>query len=207
VDLLLIRHAEPVRIAPGSSTAPADPGLTGRGRAQAERLARWLAHDPIDAVLSSPLRRAGETAKVVGDALGADVEVVDGLMEYDAEADYYIPVEEMRETRDHRWRAMVEGRWEELGGEAPDRFRARIVPCVDAVVDRFAGRRVAAVCHGGVINVYLAAILGLERHLWFEPGYTSISRVAAARTGERSVVTLNETAHLVATMDPKKEPA
>jgi broad specificity phosphatase PhoE len=207
VDLLLIRHAEPVRIPPGSSPSPADPGLTDRGRVQAERLARWLAYEPIDAVLSSPLRRAGETAKVVGDALGVEVEVVDGLMEYDAEADYYIPVEEMRETRDHRWRAMVEGRWEELGGEAPDRFRARIVPCVDALVDRFAGRRVAAVCHGGVINVYLAAILGLERHLWFEPGYTSISRVAAARTGERSVVTLNETAHLVATLDAKEEPA
>ncbi|HEV3135162.1 MAG TPA: histidine phosphatase family protein [Acidimicrobiia bacterium] len=207
MDLLLIRHAEPVRIAPGSSTGPADPGLTDRGRVQAERLARWLTHEPIDAVLSSPLRRARETANVVGEALGVDVEVVDGLMEYDAEADYYIPVEEMRETRDHRWRAMVEGRWEELGGEAPDRFRARIVPCVDAVVDRFVGRRVAAVCHGGVINVYLAAVLGLERHLWFEPGYTSISRVAAARTGERSVVTLNETAHLVAMMDAKEEPA
>ena len=207
MDLLLIRHAEPVRIAPGSSPVPADPGLTEPGRAQAERLASWLAYEPIDAVLSSPLRRAGETAKVVGNALGVDVEVVDGLMEYDAEADYYIPVEEMRETRDHRWRAMIEGRWEELGGEAPDRFRARIVPCVDAVVDRFAGNRVAAVCHGGVINVYLAAVLGLERHLWFEPAYTSISRVAAARTGERSVVTLNETAHLVATVDAKKEPA
>ncbi len=206
MDLLLIRHAEPVRIAPGSSPEPADPGLTEPGRVPAERLARWLAHEPIDAVLSSPLRRAGETAEVVGDVLGVEVEVVDGLMEYDAEADYYIPVEEMRETRDHHWRAMVEGRWEELGGEAPDRFRARIVPCVDAVVDRFAGRRVAAVCHGGVINVYLAAVLGLERHLWFEPGYTSISRVAAARTGERSVVTLNETAHLVATMDAKEEP-
>ena len=83
----------------------------------------------------------------------------------------------------------------------------------DAEVDgrrvdvRIEGGRVAAVCHGGVINVYVAALLGLERHLWFEPGYTSISRVAAARTGERSVVTLNETAHLVATMDAKEEPA
>jgi 2,3-bisphosphoglycerate-dependent phosphoglycerate mutase len=206
VDLLLIRHAEPVRIAPGSSPAPADPGLTDRGRVQADRLAQWLEHEPIDAVLSSPLRRARETAEVVGKRLGVDAEIVDGLMEYDAEADYYIPVEEMRETRDHRWRAMIEGRWEELGGEPPDRFRARIVPCVDAVIERFAGRRVAAVCHGGVINVYLAALLGLERHLWFEPGYTSISRVAAARTGERSVVTLNETAHLVATFDAQEEP-
>ena len=171
------------------------------------RLAQWLEHEPVDAVLSSPLRRARETAAIVGDGLGLEVETVEGLMEYDAEADHYIPVEEMRETRDHRWRAMIEGRWEELGGEPPDQFRARIVPCLDAVIEHFPGGRIVAVCHGGVINVYVAALLGLERHLWFEPGYTSITRVAAARTGERSVVTLNETAHLVATLDAKEEPA
>jgi probable phosphoglycerate mutase len=205
VDLLLIRHAEPVRIAPGTSSEPADPGLTDRGRAQADRLAAWLGAEPVDAVLTSPLRRALETAEPAARALGLDAEVVDGLTEYDARADFYIPVEELRETRDHHWTAMIEGRWDELGGEPPDRFRARVVPCVDAVVDRFPGGRVAAVCHGGVINVYLAALLGLDRHLWFHPEYTSISRVAAARTGERSVVSLNETAHLVATRDPQEE--
>jgi len=205
VDLLLIRHAEPERIAPGASAAPADPMLTERGRDQAERLARWLEHEPIDAILSSPLRRARETAEIVGSALRIDVDLNEGLQEYDARADFYIPVEELRETRDHHWRAMIEGRWEELGGEDPDRFQSRIVPVVDTVIGRFPGSRVAVVCHGGVINVYLAALLGMERHLWFEPGYTSISRVAAARTGERSVVTLNETAHLVATLDAKEE--
>jgi broad specificity phosphatase PhoE len=205
VELLLIRHAEPVRIGPGSAAGPADPHLTERGRAQADRLAAWLATEPVDVVLSSPLRRARDTAGPVGRALGVDVEVVDGLMEYDAHADFYIPVEELRETRDHHWTAMIEGRWDELGGEPPDQFRARIVPCVDAVIERFPGATVAAVCHGGVINVYLAALLGLDRHLWFHPEYTSISRVAAARTGERSVVTLNETAHLVATRDAREE--
>lgn len=207
MDLLLIRHAEPERIAPGSSTAPADPMLTERGREQAERLAPWMDHEALDAVVSSPLRRARETAEVVGSELGIDVEVVDELVEYDARADYYIPVEELRETRDHHWRAMIEGRWEEIGGEDPDAFQRRIVPCVDSLIERFPGGRIAAVCHGGVINVYLAALLGLERHLWFEPGYTSISRVAAARTGERSVVTLNETGHLVATLDVREESA
>jgi probable phosphoglycerate mutase len=207
VDLLLIRHAEPERIAPGSGAAPADPALTERGRAQAEHLARWLKPESLDALLSSPLRRARETAELVGDELGLDVEIVDGLMEYDARADYYIPVEELRETRDHHWTAMIEGRWEEFGGEAPDRFRDRVVPCLDAIVERFPGGRVAAVCHGGVINVCIAALLGLRRHLWFEPGYTSICRVAAARTGERSVVTLNETAHLIATRDAREESA
>lgn len=207
MDLLLIRHAEPVRIAPGSSSTPADPGLTDRGRAQADRLAAWLAVEPFDAVLSSPLRRARETADPVARAIGLDTEVVDGLMEYDAQADFYIPVEELRETRDHHWTAMIEGRWDELGGEPPDRFRARIVPCVDGIIERFPGGRVAAVCHGGVINVYLAALLDLDRHLWFHPEYTSISRVAAARTGERSVASLNETAHLVATRDAQEAPA
>ena len=207
MDLLLIRHAEPVRIGPGSGSTPADPQLTDRGRAQADRLAGWLALDSLDAVVSSPLRRARETAEPVGRAVGLDVEVVDELMEYDAQSDFYIPVEELRETRDHHWTAMIEGRWDEVGGEPPDKFRARIVPCVDAIIERFPGGRVAAVCHGGVINVYLAALLGLDRHLWFHPEYTSISRIAAARTGERSVASLNETAHLVATRNARKEPA
>jgi len=97
---------------------------------------------------------------------------------------------------------MLEGRWEDFGGENPDDFRARLLPCFDEIVARNAGGRVAAICHGGVINVYLSAILGLGRDLWFEPGYTSISRVAAARSGQRSLVTLNETAHLLAVREP-----
>ena len=203
MQLLLIRHAEPVRIGPGEGGGgPVDPELTARGRAQADRLAAWLAYEPLDAVIASPLRRARQTAAPIAVAHGLDVEVGDELVEYDARADHYIPAEELKAARDVRWQAMLDGRWEEFGGEAPERFRGRIVPALSSVVERFPGGRVAVVCHGGVINVYLGALLGLDRHLWFEPAYTSISRVAAARSGERSVVSLNETAHLVAARDP-----
>ncbi len=199
MELLLIRHGEPVRVAPGESGGgPVDPPLTPHGRAQTERLAAWLAAEPVDHVVTSPLRRATETAAPLADAHGVEAEVLDGLLEYDARADHYIPAEELRVTRDERWVAMIEGRWEDFGGERPDLFRARIVPCLDALIGRFPGGRVAAVCHGGVINVYLAHLLGIDRHLWFEPAYTSINRVAASRDGYRSVTTLNETAHLVA---------
>jgi broad specificity phosphatase PhoE len=202
MDLLLIRHAEPVRIGPGEGGGgPVDPPLTERGREEAERLAAWLALEPLDAVISSPLRRARETAQPLAHAYGLEVEVHDGLVEYDARADHYIPAEELKVTRDVRWQAMLDGRWEEFGGEAPERFRDRIVPGISSVVERFPGGRVAVICHGGVINVYLGALLGLDRHLWFEPAYTSISRIAAARSGERSVVSLNETAHLIAARD------
>jgi probable phosphoglycerate mutase len=58
---------------------------------------------------------------------------------------------------------------------------------------------VAAVCHGGVINVALGSVLDIRPPLWFEPGYTSMSRMLASRGGVRSVASLNELAHLKAT--------
>jgi probable phosphoglycerate mutase len=199
MDLLLIRHAEPVRVAPGERPGPADPELTTAGVQQAERLAAWLAVDELHHVVSSPLRRARETAAPIAAAHGLTVEVVDGLQEWDAASDRYIPMEELRATKDAQWNAMLEGRWEDYGGEDPARFGARIVPTIDAIIDAHPGERVAVVCHGGVINVYLAALLGLDRHLWFDPGYTSVSRVQAARGGPRSLASLNEHAHLLAT--------
>lgn len=205
MELLLVRHAEPVRIGPGETGgAPVDPDLTAVGRAQAERLGAWLADESIHHVVSSPLRRALDTAAPIAAAHGLTVEVIPELREYDADADHYIPMEELRETKDERWQAMVEGRWEDYGGEAPDRFCARIVPCVDAIIDAHPGETVVAVCHGGVVNVYLAALLGLTHHLWFDPAYTSLSRVRAARGGPRSLASLNETAHLYATRETNR---
>jgi broad specificity phosphatase PhoE len=199
MDLLLVRHAEPVRIGPEESGGePVDPPLTGRGANQAARLAGWLAAEPVDHVVSSPLRRATETAAPIAAEHGLAVEVLPDLREYDAAADHYIPVEELRETKDDRWQAMVEGRWEEYGGENPEHFRDRIGPQIDGVIDAHPGETVVVVCHGGVINVYLAALLGLSHHLWFDPAYTSLSRVRASRGGARSLASLNETAHLVA---------
>jgi broad specificity phosphatase PhoE len=202
MDLLFVRHAEPERIAPGSGV-PADPALTARGREQAERLAAWLALEPIDVVLTSPQRRAVETAEPIARAHGLQVEVVEGLMEYDAHSDSYIPMEELRSTNDPQLSAMYEGRWEEFGAESTESFRARVATTLDEVVSAHPGRRVVAVCHGGVINVALAVVLGLDRHLWFEPHYTSLSRLVASRTGVRSLASLNERAHL----DARREPA
>ena len=203
MELLVIRHAEPVRVtAEESGGAPADPQLTTRGRDQADRLGDWLGAEGVDHVVSSPLRRATETAAPLAARLGLDVAIDDQLCEYDANADSYIPIEELREAKDERWQAMIEGRWQDFGGEAPDVFRTRIVTRLDAVIDEHPGERVAVVCHGGVINVYLAALLGIDRHLWFDPGYTSISRVRASRTGARSVGSINELAHLVGRWDP-----
>ena len=203
MELLLIRPAEPVRIAPGEVEGPADPRLTGRGTEQATRLGAWLAAEGVDAIITSPLRRARETAEPLAHALGITPEVDTGVSEYDADSGEYIPIEELRELKDERWQATIEGRWQDAGGVDPVAFQAAIVPAIDAIIERFPGGKVAVVCHGGVINVYLAHVLGIERRLWFHPEYSSIHRVHAARSGgPRSVSSLNEVAHLVATRDP-----
>jgi probable phosphoglycerate mutase len=201
MELLLIRHAEPVRIVAGEVEGPADPGLTPRGQDQAMRLAAWLGGEQIDAVVTSPLRRACETAAPLAAALGIEPEVDEGVAEYDAHSGEYIPIEELRELKDERWYATIEGRWTDVGGIDPHEFQKRVVPAVESLIGRHAGQRVAVIAHGGMINVYLAHVLEIHRMLWFHPEYTSISRVHAARSGVRSLATLNETAHLVAARD------
>ena len=203
MDLLLIRHAEPVRIV--EAEGPADPPLADRGREQAERLAAWLHDEPLDDIWSSPMRRAMETAAPVGAAHGLDVVVDDELAEFDREATSYIPYEELKATRDERFLAMVEGRFDEYAVD-PVEFRDAVVGAVERVIAANPGRTVAVVCHGGVINAFIGHILGIERPLWFEPVYTGITRVAASRQGARSLVTLNEAAHLRHDVRPAPRP-
>lgn len=75
-------------------------------------------------------------------------------------------------------------------------FRRAVVGALEAIVARHPGGRVAVICHGGVINAWAGHVLGIQAPLFFEPAYTSISRFLAAASGERSVGSLNETAHL-----------
>ena len=95
----------------------------------------------------------------------------------------YVPVEELKAADDPRWRALVAGVW--TSDESPSQFRARVLAAIEHLVDSHAGGRIAVVCHGGVINTYLAAVLGLDpkRPGFFYPNYTSIHRVMAAGTG------------------------
>ena len=71
-----------------------------------------------------------------------------------------------------------------------------MVDSVEGVIEENPGSRVAAVCHAGVIYTYFEHILGITRSEWYEPKYSSVSRVLASRRGHRNVGSLNETFHL-----------
>jgi 2,3-bisphosphoglycerate-dependent phosphoglycerate mutase len=202
MELLLIRHGLPIRRE--LETGVADPELSEAGHAQAQHLAEYLSSERLDAVYASPLRRAYQTAQPLAASQGHEIVVVDEVAEWDRNSSEYVPIEELKAANDPRWQAMLKGEWN-VHEESPQEFRGRVVTAVERLIDAHSGHRIAIVCHGGVINGYLSHILGLNEEAngfqqgFFYPNYTSIHRVAAARSGERSIVTVNETSHLRST--------
>ncbi|MCC6436590.1 MAG: histidine phosphatase family protein [Acidimicrobiales bacterium] len=191
MELLLIRHALPVRVEREDGGA-ADPPLAELGSAQARRMAAWLAPERLHALYVSPLQRARQTAQSLAEVSGLEPVVVDGVAEYDRHDSVYIPIEDLRAARDdkdaERWKALIA----DTISDERKRWRDEVVASMEEIVGRHRGHNVAVVCHGGVINAYVTHVLGVEKPMVYEPKYTSVNRIVAASSGERSVLTLNE---------------
>ncbi len=193
MELIFVRHALPLRIE--NAAGAADPHLDPVGHGQAELMAKYLVEEEIHEVWASPMNRAQQTAAPLASLLGLPINTDDRLAEYDRHESTYIPVEELKAAKDPRWQAMVKGEWER--DVDPAVFQAGVVEAVNDIVKKNSRRRVAVVCHGGVINTYMAHVLGIGSPVgFFYPEYTSLHRVMAASTGERSVRSLNEVSHL-----------
>jgi probable phosphoglycerate mutase len=187
MELILIRHGLPVR-----NDESSDPDLSAEGHDQARKVAAWLAHESADAVWSSPMRRAVQTAQPFADHLGRDIVQHEGVAEFDRDSGSYVPMEVLKRENYEAWLALARGEH----SMDIDLFKTTVVEALEEVIAAHPGERVAVFCHGGVINVWTAHILGMAPRLFFEPGYTSVHRYMCARGGQRNVVALNERAHL-----------
>ncbi len=175
----------------------ADPELTDQGHRQAELMAEYLATEPIDAIYTSPLRRAEQTVAPLERLLGLEATVVDDVAEWDRNSSEYVPIEQLKAEGDPRFLEVI-GEYRPAGADSVEEFDGRVRVAIDALIDTNAGRTIVVVCHGGVINLVLADVLGIADGGpgFFYPNYTSIHRIAASRSGVRSVITINETSHL-----------
>ncbi|KGI70235.1 histidine phosphatase family protein [Mycolicibacterium rufum] len=192
MQLLLVRHALPLRSEPGQGS---DPRLSDEGVAQAARLPDALARFPITRLVSSPQVRAIETGQPLADKLGLPLEVDDRLAEYDRDLPHYIPVEQIAKENPQELQRLLEGRLPSGVDEAA--FRARITAGIDDLVDGADhDDTVAVFSHGGVINVLLHSILGTERLLSFHVDYASVTRLLSSRSGRLSVASVNGTEHV-----------
>ena len=194
MELILVRHGLPLRreVVEG----PADPELSVEGHDQSARLASYLATESIDAIYSSPMKRAVQTAEPLAQTTGRPISIVDDVAEYDRLSNEYIPIEELRAANDERWQKLLTGEWQS-DSDTLESFRNRVISSLEQLISQHASQRIVVTCHGGVINQYLAHILGIATERgFFYPQYTSIHRVVASQNGLRSVGSLNEIAHL-----------
>ena len=173
--LLLIRHAQPEDDARGRCYGRLDVGLSPSGAKAAERLAGSLRDLSLDAVYSSPRRRAVQTAELLG---GPCVDERFGELDFgELEGKTYEDVERERPELFRHWmESPTEVRFP--GGESWADLRARVDTGVADVLSS-GGETVAVVTHGGVVRAVLARVLGLpdERVFAFDVGYTRVSVV------------------------------
>lgn len=192
MQVLLVRHALPLRSQHGEGS---DPDLSEEGRAQVDRLPEALARFPIARVVSSPQRRAIQTAEPVAAARRLSVEVDERFAEYDRDLPVYIPVEQIKAEKPEEWARMAQGHLPSTVDEGA--FLARVRAAVDDVVAASEPEDTVAVfSHGGVINVLLHQILGTRRLLSFPVDYASVTRLLFSRTGEATVAGVNGVEHV-----------
>ncbi|MEZ0052806.1 broad specificity phosphatase PhoE [Mycobacterium sp. MAA66] len=193
MQLLLIRHALPLRNEPGEGS---DPDLSEEGIAQAQRLPDALKRFPITRLISSPQKRAIQTGQPVADALALPIEIDDRLAEYDRDMEQYIPIEQIAAEKPEELARLLSGHLPSSVDEGA--FLARITEAVaDIASDGEADDTVAIFSHGGVINGLLHDILPTERLLSFQVDYTGITRLlSSARTGRLSVASVNGVEHV-----------
>ena len=192
MQVLLIRHALPLRSEPGEGS---DPDLSAEGIEQAKRLPDALARFPIARLISSPQRRAVQTAQPVADALGLDIGIDDRLAEYDRDLAHYIPIEQIAAEYPEELARLASGHLPSTVDE--DAFLARINDGIRDIASTGGHEdTVALFSHGGVINGLLHSILRTDKILCVNVDYAGISRLLSSRTGELYVASVNGTEHV-----------
>ena len=159
--LLLVRHGETdwnvTRRWQGHSDTP----LNEVGRDQARRLAAEL--DGVDVVYSSDLARARETAEILADAVGAEVQVDPRLRERGFGAWEGLTMDEIEERHADEHRAWLAGTGLGAADAEPlDAFAARLAEFVEDVLHRHPDEAVLIVSHGGAIRAVHAYAQGLD---------------------------------------------
>ena len=177
--LYLVRHGEPAGTW-GQSDDP-DPGLTELGRRQASGAAEQLLKTPPKLIVSSPLRRARETAVPLASAMKLEATIVDAVAEIPTPASVAFA------QRGDWLRGLMAGEW----GAADASLRA----WRDGIVSYLTGLQedTAVFSHFVAINVALGAAIGDDRVVCFKPSHASVT-VFETKGRAISLVELGETA-------------
>ena len=137
--------------------------LNAEGRAQAARLAARLAVDPHDALFSSDLARARQTAAPLAAAWQRSAMPLTGLREQNFGVLEGLTAEAIEAQHPVLWQRWLEADadFEPPGGESQRRFHARVLNAVRELAAQAGSQRLAVVTHGGVLDMLWRSAHGL----------------------------------------------
>jgi broad specificity phosphatase PhoE len=203
-EFFLIRHGQSTANASGVWQGQMEFPLSEEGRLQARLAGKALAGQAFDAIYSSPLGRAFETAEIIAREarFTGPVVPIDGLMERHGgslEGTTYAE----REARNPEFTKKLLGlpeeeRWTLVGAETDEEVLARFEEAIsDLRAHHEAGARLVVVSHGGVMRAFLrdrfgpGVLPGTER-----AANASITRVGWGESGEPRLLEIASTRHL-----------
>jgi broad specificity phosphatase PhoE len=155
VTILIARHGETDWNRERRWQGWADPPLNDTGREQARDLAEQLRSDPFDAVYSSDLQRAHETAVIVAEPHGLPVLVDPGLREIDIGSWSGLTHDEIRERYPDGVRP---------DGETHEQHAKRVRDAVTRIAREHRSERILIVTHGGTIRSVHDVITDVPYH-------------------------------------------
>ena len=199
VKVILIRHGETdwntKQIFRGRKDIP----LNEVGLVQAKAVGVSLSDIQIDAIYSSPLGRALETAKVLAESRSLEVELEEGFIDIDFGKWQGITHEKVKEEYESLYEMWLKNPQMVTfpEGENLKDVRTRLMEALEKVIRKHPGKTLAIVSHRVLNKVLLCSILGLElSHFWYIKQDTcAINRFEYK--DERFYLTLiNDTCHL-----------
>lgn len=191
--LILVRHGRTAANAGGQMQGRVDNPLDEVGIEQAEAIAAVLGS--VDRVVTSPLRRASETAARIAARSGADVVVDDRWLELDFGIYDGVPIGAVPVSVWGRWQTDAD--WAPEGGESLAQLRTRAFAACDDLAAESAHEDIVVVSHVSPIKAGVAWSLGLDNETTWRThlDVASITRLAL-RDGKPILVSFNEIHHL-----------
>ena len=195
-----VRHGETEWNAQGRWCGRTDGPLSDAGRRQAELLAQRLRLLAFEALYSSPLGRALETARTIGKAIELEPVVDQRLVELSYGVWEGKTYEETRRVAPEDYRA-----WEAdpasvapPQGETGVQLVERVRPFLDELAQRHLTGNVVVVCHRTVCRLIACHIMGIPLSEYRQriPMANAALNIFAAEKGNWRVVALNDTSHL-----------
>jgi broad specificity phosphatase PhoE len=167
-EIILVRHGETEWNIEEVFRGRIDIELNEAGIKQAELLAEYLRDLRIDAIYSSPLKRALKTAEMIAGYYNLDVEITPGLIDFDFGQWQGLSHQEVKGRYKELYAQWIKNpHWVKMpAGESLNDVRERAIGVVNRVVARYEGT-VVLVSHRVVNKVLICTLLGLDNsHFW-----------------------------------------